>query len=159
MKMTVYFDGAFWAALIEYVDIKGQYKAFRYVFGKEPKDEDILTFIYRDLGKWQSRCAHIDTHIEAGSSALSPKKSNPKRIQREINRAKKKPITSTKAQMAMQEIHDSLKKSVVLKTNRNVKRPKNSGIGKSRKSAVKRRKDTDVSWIKDRNISSGLLSI
>lgn len=110
MKMTVYFDGAFWAALVEYVDIKGQYKAFRYVFGKEPKDEDILTFIYRDLGKWQSRCAHIDTHIEAGSSALSPKKSNPKRIQREINRAKKKPITSTKAQMAMQEIHDSLKK-------------------------------------------------
>ncbi|MGT2637249.1 YjdF family protein [Streptococcus ratti] len=110
MKMTVYFDGAFWAALVEYVDTKGQYKAFRYVFGKEPKDEDILTFIYRDLGKWQSRCAHIDTHIEAGSSALSPKKSNPKRIQREINRAKKKPITSTKAQMAMQEIHDSLKK-------------------------------------------------
>ncbi|EJN94351.1 YjdF family protein [Streptococcus ratti] len=110
MKMTVYFDGAFWAALVEYVDIKGQYKAFRYVFGKEPKDEDILTFIYRDLGKWQSKYAHIDTHIEAGSLTLSPKKSNPKRMQREINRAKKKPITSTKAQMAMQEIHDSLKK-------------------------------------------------
>ncbi|MGT2924503.1 YjdF family protein [Streptococcus caviae] len=110
MKMTVYFDGAFWAALVEYTDTKGRYKAFRYVFGKEPKDEDILAFIYGDLGKWQSRYAHIDTHIEADSSALSPKKSNPKRMQREINKAKRKPIASTKAQVAMQEIHDSLKK-------------------------------------------------
>lgn len=110
MKMTVYFDGAFWAALIEYADVKGQYKAFRYVFGKEPKDEDILAFIYRDLGKWQSRYDHINTHVSADSSALSPKKSNPKRMQREMNKAKRKPVTSTKAQMAMQEIHDSLKK-------------------------------------------------
>lgn len=110
MKMTVYFDGAFWTALVEHTDAKGRYKAFRYVFGKEPKDEDILAFIYRDLGKWQSRYAHIDTHIEADSSALSPKKNNPKRMQREINKAKRKPIASTKAQLAMQEIHDSLKK-------------------------------------------------
>jgi len=51
MKMTVYFDGAFWSALIEFTDSKKRYKAFRYVFGKEPKDNDILNFIDVSLGK------------------------------------------------------------------------------------------------------------
>ena len=52
--MTVYFDGAFWSALIEFTDSKKRYKAFRYVFGKEPKDNDILNFI--DVS-WENGCA------------------------------------------------------------------------------------------------------
>ena len=55
MKMTVYFDGAFWSALIEFTDSKKRYKAFRYVFGQEPKDDDILNFIDVSLGKWLRR--------------------------------------------------------------------------------------------------------
>ena len=34
MKLTVYFDGTFWFALVEHVNRKGQYKVFRYPFGK-----------------------------------------------------------------------------------------------------------------------------
>ncbi|EPU45903.1 Protein of uncharacterised function (DUF2992) [Streptococcus agalactiae] len=44
MKMTVYFDGNFWLGLIEYDD-DGDYKVFRYFFGKEPKDDDVFNFL------------------------------------------------------------------------------------------------------------------
>ncbi|AXQ79643.1 DUF2992 family protein [Streptococcus chenjunshii] len=37
-------------------------------------------------------------------------KKNPKRLQREISRARNKPAVSTKAQTAMQEMHENLKK-------------------------------------------------
>ena len=48
MKMTVYFDGNFWLGLIEYDD-DGDYKVFRYFFGKEPKDDDVFNFINHKL--------------------------------------------------------------------------------------------------------------
>ena len=82
MKMTVYFDGVFWSALVEYADEKG-YKAFRHIFGKEPKDEEILDFIYFSLGRMISRYEHLSgrQHLsETGS-----RKKNPKRLQREIS--------------------------------------------------------------------------
>jgi len=64
MKMTVYFDGAFWSALTEFTDSKKRYKAFRYVFGKEPKDDDILNFIDVSLGKWLRRYDKVEVSSE-----------------------------------------------------------------------------------------------
>ncbi len=101
MKMTVYFDGAFWSALIEFTDSKKRYKAFRYVFGKEPKDDDILNFIDVSLGKWLRRYDKVEVSSEFSAPAISQKKRNPKRVQRDINKAKCKPVVSTKAQLAM----------------------------------------------------------
>ena len=92
MKMTVYFDGAFWSALIEFTDSKKRYKAFRYVFGKEPKDDDILKFIDVSLGKCLRRYDKVEVSSEFSAPAISQKKRNPKRVQRDINKAKCKPL-------------------------------------------------------------------
>ncbi|MEC0127633.1 YjdF family protein [Paenibacillus pabuli] len=42
MKLTVYFDGQFWLGVLE--DERCT-RVCRYVFGKEPKDEEVLEFI------------------------------------------------------------------------------------------------------------------
>lgn len=120
MKMTVYFDGAFWSALIEFTDSKKRYKAFRYVFGKEPKDDDILNFIDVSLGKWLRKYDKVEVSSEFSAPAISQKKRNPKRVQRDINKAKCKPVVSTKAQLAMQEMREEVKK--VQKSKQKVKR-------------------------------------
>lgn len=124
MKMTVYFDGVFWSALVEFSDRKQRYKAFSYVFGKEPKDEDILNFIEHSLGKWLSRYEEIDTSSSFSAPAVSQKKKNPKRLQRELNKAKKKPVISSKAQVAMKEAQEQFKqrKKKLLKQERDVKK-------------------------------------
>jgi hypothetical protein len=120
MKMTVYFDGAFWSALIEFTDSKKRYKAFRYVFGKEPKDDTIRHFVDFSLGKWLRRYDKFETNLSVEALAISQKKKNPKRLQREINKAKRKPAVSTKAQLAMQEMREEVKKAQ--KSKQKVKR-------------------------------------
>ncbi len=73
MKMTVYFDGAFWAALVEFRDSQNRSKAFSYVFGKEPKNEDILYFLHHDFGKWLSRYDKIEISSSVEVSAIAQK--------------------------------------------------------------------------------------
>lgn len=108
MKMTVYFDGVFWSALIEFSDSKGRYKAFRHVFGPEPKHKDIMDFISFSLGKELCRYERVETSSRV-EMPLNQKKVNPKRMQRQVNKAKKQPVLSTKAQLVMQEMHTILK--------------------------------------------------
>lgn len=62
MKMTVYFDGNFWLGLIEYVD-DGDYKVFRYFFGKEPKDDDVFNFINHKLNDLIKKYEFVKTDI------------------------------------------------------------------------------------------------
>ena len=109
MKLTVYFDGTFWFALVEHVNRKGQYKVFRYPFGKEPKDSDIWNFIAKKLPSLIKKYDHIKTSSHA-DSIPQPKKMNPKRMQRVLNKSKKQSAVSTKAQAEMQKLHEALKK-------------------------------------------------
>ncbi|MGT2659592.1 DUF2992 family protein, partial [Streptococcus saliviloxodontae] len=37
MKLTVFFENAFWYGLIEYMD-NNHYKVIKHLFGSEPKD-------------------------------------------------------------------------------------------------------------------------
>lgn len=106
MKMTVYFDGVYWVALIEYNSNSG-YKAFRHIFGKEPKDEEIFEFIRVDMNILIKKYDLAKTSVILNKS--EEHRINPKRMQREINKSKRKPIISTKAQLAMKEIHETLK--------------------------------------------------
>ncbi len=110
MKMTVYFDGVFWSALVEFIDRKGHYKAFRHVFGPEPKDNEVVEFIHFSLEKKLNKYENVDILDNSAVTDFSKKRTNPKRIQRELNKAKKQPILSTKAQISMQEIHESFKR-------------------------------------------------
>lgn len=103
MKLTVYFDGSFWYGLIEYHNIHGDYRACRHLFGKEPKDVEVMDFVARDLPKLISNNEPCLAKTKGDSSKELPaqKKLNPKRMQRAINKAKRKPAVSTKAQLAI----------------------------------------------------------
>ncbi|AWN19555.1 YjdF family protein [Streptococcus sobrinus] len=109
MKMTVYFDGGFWFALLEYQDKKLGYQAFRYAFGKEPKDKEVLNFVHRRLSHWMRRQEELGLVIDEPDKSMSHKSINPKRMQREVSKQMKKPVLSSKAQQAMQASYELLK--------------------------------------------------
>lgn len=102
MKLTIYFDGSFWCGLIEDAS-DNHYQAIRYVFGPEPKDADVLDFIAKRLPGLLEQSGSIT------SKQKTEKKINPKRMQRLINREKRRPVVSTKAQMAMSELRNQAK--------------------------------------------------
>lgn len=131
MKLTIYFDGSFWCGLIE-AETDGHYQAIRHVFGAEPKDADVWDFIFK-------RLPHL---LEQSGSVVvkqkSEKKLNPKRMQRLINREKRQPIVSTKAQLAISEIRNQAKA-----VNKSQKRQRKAECAEARfqqKQAKKREK-------------------
>ncbi|MGG0340729.1 YjdF family protein [Priestia megaterium] len=113
MSLTIYHDGQFWVGIIEVVE-SGKLKAFRYVFGPEPKDTEVLDFIYDRLLEVINQSAHagIDVKIK------SKKKVNPKRLQRQVAKERNKVGISTKAQEAMKQAYEEKKKSRKKKAKR-----------------------------------------
>ncbi len=96
MKLTVYHDGQFWVGVFEEI-IEGRLKASRYVFGSEPKDEEILELINKNrivLTDMSSQFVEVNE--------LTERKINPKRLSREVAREMKKVGISTKAQQSLQ---------------------------------------------------------
>ncbi|WP_409975421.1 YjdF family protein [Bacillus sp. Bva_UNVM-123] len=100
----MYYDGQFWIGIIE-VEQDGKLKAFRYVFGAEPKDIEILNFIHNKLLKI------INNAHQAGvASKEQPiKRINPKRLQRQVAKEMKKVGISTKAQEALKQEYEERK--------------------------------------------------
>ena len=99
--LTVYHDGQFWVGLAEHVE-DGRYGAARIVFGAEPSDEEILRFV---VIKW----AKLSFFGHDSTEASKPAK-NPKRRAREAAKALKQPAMSTKAQQALAEQREALKR-------------------------------------------------
>ena len=99
--LTVYHDGQFWVGLAEHVE-DGRYGAARIVFGAEPPDEEILRFV---VNKW----AKLSFFGDDPSEASKPAK-NPKRRAREAAKALKQPAMSSKAQQALAEQREALKR-------------------------------------------------
>ena len=106
MSLTIYHDGQFWVGIIEVVE-DGKLRAFRYVFGTEPKDTEILDFIYYKLLNIINQSVHSGIDIEGKSD----KKINPKRLQRQVAKQINKVGVSTKAQEAMKQEYEEKKKS------------------------------------------------
>ena len=102
MKLTIYFDGSFWCGLVE-AETDGHYQVIRYVFGAEPKDADVFAFIAKHLPRL------LDEAGTVAAEKKSEKKINPKRMQRLINREKRQPVVSTKAQLAISELREQTK--------------------------------------------------
>ncbi|CAI6252172.1 hypothetical protein NRS6120_07000 [Bacillus subtilis] len=48
MKLTIYYDGQFWVGVVEVVN-NGKLRAFRHLFGKEPRDSEVLEFVHNQL--------------------------------------------------------------------------------------------------------------
>ncbi|MED4170618.1 YjdF family protein [Priestia megaterium] len=106
MSLTIYHDGQFWVGIIEFVE-DGKLRAFRYVFGAEPKDKEILDFIYYKLQDIINQSVHSGLDVKGKSN----KKINPKRLQRQVAKQINKVGVSTKAQEAMKQEYEERKKS------------------------------------------------
>ncbi|WP_313803487.1 YjdF family protein [Cytobacillus sp.] len=105
MKLTIYYDGQFYVGLIEIVS-NNTLKAYRHIFGNEPKDQEVLDFVNRDL------LLLIQKHKQAGVSIDKnfKKKINPKRLQRSVSKELKQPFFSSKAQEAIKKEYEQRKK-------------------------------------------------
>jgi len=55
MKLTIYHDGQFWVGVVE-VERDGKLKAWRRVFGSEPKMLGFWTFYLSIWIKWSMDC-------------------------------------------------------------------------------------------------------
>ena len=102
--LTVYHDGQFWVGLAEHVE-DGRYGAARIVFGAEPSDEEILRFV---VNKWAKLSFFGDEPAEASKPAK-----NPKRRSREAAKALKQPAMGTKAQQALANQRETVKRELV----------------------------------------------
>lgn len=99
--LTVYHDGQFWVGLAEHVE-DGRYGATRIVFGAEPSNEEILRFV---VGKWEKLAFFGDEATETSKPAKSPK-----RRAREAAKALKQPAMGTKAQQALANQRETMKR-------------------------------------------------
>ena len=99
--LTVYHDGQFWVGLAEHVE-DGRYGAARIVFGAEPSDEEILQFV---ASKW----AKLEFFGDEPAETRKPAR-NPKRRAREASKALKQPAMSTKAQQALANQRETMKR-------------------------------------------------
>jgi len=111
LKLTIYFDGSFWCGLIEYEGIQGDYRACRYVFGPEPKDKELEQFIYFKLQSFINKNDEYLNYSVSASKTKIDKKISPKKMQRKINKEKRKPVMSTKAQLAITKSREQKKSS------------------------------------------------
>lgn len=92
-KLTVLFDDPFWIGLYER-EADGKYEVCKITFGAEPKDYEVYQYL---LDCWQQ--LKFSPSIEAAS--IEERRRNPKRMQREAQKAIQDTGIGTKAQQAL----------------------------------------------------------
>ncbi len=98
MTLTIYYDGQFWVGVIE-IQEKGRLKAYRYVFGTEPSDTEVLEFVNYRLYAVITKSTQLGIKEKRGVN----KRINPKRLQRQVAKQMKQKGISTQAQEAIKE--------------------------------------------------------
>ena len=100
-QLTVFFENPFWVGVFERQE-QGMLQTARVVFGSEPKDFEVYDFVLREYAslKW-SRPILVEDKVM--------RKRNPKRVQRDVQKAMKQKGISTKAQEAMRLERDANK--------------------------------------------------
>ncbi|MDO7908639.1 YjdF family protein [Paenibacillus sp. JX-17] len=81
MKLTVYHDGQYWVGIVEIED-QGRLRAGRFLFGSEPRDQEILDFIAFRLGEVMD---NMSEHVDSAGSEMH-RRINPKRLARQVAR-------------------------------------------------------------------------
>ena len=92
-KLTVFFDDPFWVGVYERVS-EGELEVCKITFGAEPKDCEIYEFLLCNFNKL---CFSPPVKSEEKQDA----KTNPKRMQREINKVLSSRGIGTKSQQAL----------------------------------------------------------
>ncbi|MCE5285132.1 MAG: YjdF family protein [Pelosinus sp.] len=93
IKLTLFFDGAFWSALFERIDVHS-YAAAKVVFPTEPSNEEMLAYI---LSRYNT--LRFSPAIKVDNA--HPRKINPKRLQRLVHKETMDAGIGTKAQKAL----------------------------------------------------------
>ncbi|QJC88187.1 YjdF family protein [Bacillus inaquosorum] len=122
MKLTIYYDGQFWVGVIEEVN-NGKLRAFRHLFGKEPKDSEVLDFVHDHLLTIMSKTEQEGVRLKGRHQ----KKVNPKRLQRQVSKELKNAGVTSKAQEAMKlefEARKQKKKQLTKEQRENLKEKK-----------------------------------
>lgn len=96
MKLTVYHDGQYWVGVLEEL-VGKKLRAVRYLFGSEPYDYDVLSFVNKQMLSYISQAnANIEVKVPV-------RPSNPKRLEREAAKETSKVGISTFAQEAIKK--------------------------------------------------------
>lgn len=130
MKLSIFHDGQFFIGLVEFYNNHSVLFS-KHVFGPEPNDEEVLSFIKEDLESLIDK-----THTQV-IHKKKIKKVNPKRLQREVAKEQKKPKFSTMAQEAIKKEQELKKKS------RKKLKKKHKEKLKAYKRAIKKRKSKE----------------
>ncbi len=93
-KLTILFNSVFWIGLYER-EYNGLYEVCKITFGAEPKDYEVCDFLLANWSRFR-----FSPSIEMAATA--PKRINPKRMQRLINKQIVNTGIGTKAQQALQ---------------------------------------------------------
>ncbi|MED2765481.1 YjdF family protein [Bacillus thuringiensis] len=75
MKLTIYFDGQFWIGVVEMME-NNKLKVCKYTFRSEPKDSEVLDFIFHDLIPLLNSTSGVKNSIDNKKK----KTINPKRL-------------------------------------------------------------------------------
>ncbi|MED4030258.1 YjdF family protein [Priestia megaterium] len=109
MKLTLYFDGQFWVGIVE-DNQDGVLRVCKHIFGKEPKDEEVLYFVNHIMMRLLER---VTTGVKVNQK--KEQHINPKRLARAVGKEMKQKGASTKAQEALKlELEDRKVKRKVL---------------------------------------------
>lgn len=104
MKLTIYHNGQYWIGILEEGE-EGQLKAAKYLFGAEPKDNEVFEFILHHSTQILENTSSVNLH-----SNKPAKKVNPKRLAREVVKEMKQKGISTYAEEAMKQDLEAKKK-------------------------------------------------
>lgn len=101
--LTVYHDGQFWVGVVEHVE-NGALCVARVVFGAEPSNEEIYTWVLRH---WST--LRLSTATEPVGGRVGRLPDNPKRRAREAAKAMRSHGSSTASQLALARERERLK--------------------------------------------------
>jgi len=104
VKLTVFYDGQFWVGVVEEI-VNGKLKAGKYLFGSEPKDQEVFAFVNTKLLDFVNGLSE-----QLPVEDRRPGKLNPKRLARQAAREMKAHGVSTFAQAALQLEYEKRKK-------------------------------------------------
>jgi hypothetical protein len=97
-SLTILFESPFWIGLYERID-DGKYEVCKITFGVEPKDYEVYDFL---LHNWEK--LKFSPPVRAGK--VEERRTNPKRMQREISSQLQDRGIGTKAQQALKLQHE-----------------------------------------------------
>ena len=100
-SITVLLDEPFWVAVYER-QFGNKYEACKIIFGAEPKDYEVYDY-------WLANCDKLQFSQPIKIEKTEERKTNPKRVQREINHQLQKKGIGTKAQQALKAQHEQVK--------------------------------------------------